>query len=76
MLEPDSLDELRTRIRQRAEEERALLDALSEEVRRLKAAVRRIYPRTRTAVYVLTHNAWTSTAILATVVSSSEIAVP
>ncbi len=50
MLDPQEIPELRARMRERAEEDRRILDTLREEVRPLKNAVRRISPRSATAM--------------------------
>src|SRR6266581_3033420 len=50
MLNPDGLPKLREVMQRRAGEDRKLLDALRDEVRPLKTAVRRISPRSTTSV--------------------------
>src|SRR5205085_8867236 len=50
MLEPDSQAKLKEQISARVVEDRALLDQLREEIRPLRSAVRRILPRTTTAI--------------------------
>jgi hypothetical protein len=50
MLDPQEIPELRTRMRERAEQDRRILETLQEEVRPLKNAVRRISPRSATAM--------------------------
>src|SRR5262245_61913741 len=50
MIEPATHAELKRTIGQRIGEDKALLDQLREEVRPLRAAVRRILPRTTTAI--------------------------
>ncbi|MGH7333790.1 MAG: hypothetical protein ACREKS_13825 [Candidatus Rokuibacteriota bacterium] len=50
MLDPQEIPELRSRMQERAEQDRRILDTLREEVRPLKSAVRRIAPRSATAM--------------------------
>jgi hypothetical protein len=50
VLDPENLEALRDVIRLRAQEDKGLLDALRAEVRPLRTAVRRIHPRTTTAM--------------------------
>jgi len=50
MIEPAVLDVLQKEVRSRIDEEHKVLDEMREEVRPLKAATRRIQPRTATAI--------------------------
>ena len=50
MLDPQEIPELRTRMRERAEQDRRILETLREEVRSLKSAVKRIAPRSATSL--------------------------
>ena len=50
MIEPDSQRQLKNRIVEQIVEDRAIVDQLRQEIRPLKADVRRIHPRSTTAV--------------------------
>src|SRR5438552_6159393 len=50
MLDPAEIPELRARMQERAEQDRRILEVLRTEVRPLKSAVRRIAPRSATAM--------------------------
>src|SRR5256885_2045052 len=50
MLDPSELPEIRRRVRERAETDRRILEALRGEVRPLRTSVRQIMPRSATAM--------------------------
>src|SRR5436190_20830552 len=50
MLDPSELPEIRRRVKDRAETDRRILEALRSEVRPLRTSVRQIMPRSATAM--------------------------